>query len=59
MQKSVFEGVITSGKLDQLKRELRKQIVVKEDSIHIYKFESLRFAEMERIGVNPLNDHIL
>ena len=58
-QRSVFEGVITDAKLNRLKAELKKRIVPDEDSVNIYKFESLRFTTKDRIGRTIENDHIL
>ena len=42
VQKSVFEGSITEAKLNKLKKELFRAIVKDEDSIIIYKFETLK-----------------
>lgn len=58
-QRSVFEGVITEAKLKRLKDELKKQIIPDEDSVNIYKFESLRFSTKDQIGRTSENDHIL
>ncbi len=58
-QKSVFEGMITEGKLKQLKTELEHIILHKEDAVCVYKFESLRYASKEEIGVVPEVDNIL
>lgn len=59
VQKSVFEGMITEGKLNQLKRELASKIVCTEDEICIYKIESLKYSSKERIGKEKMNDNIL
>lgn len=50
-QKSVFEGMITEAKLEKLKKEIKKSIVVKEDSVCIYKFGSLKYTSREEIGI--------
>ena len=60
IQKSVFEGIITQSKLDRLKVELKKAIVVEEDSVQLYEFESLRYTTKEIIGLSKASDlHIL
>lgn len=55
VQKSVFEGMITDGKLQQLKRELNALIVYTEDNICIYKIENLKYTCKEQIGI--INSH--
>lgn len=45
VQKSVFEGSITEAKLNKLKKELFRAIVKDEDSIIIYKFETLKSCD--------------
>lgn len=51
VQKSVFEGSITESKLNRLKGELSRAIVKDEDSIMIYKFETLKYSSKEVIGL--------
>jgi len=51
VQKSVFEGMLTEGKLNALKRELESKIVPVEDAICIYKIDNLKFTSREKIGV--------
>ena len=58
-QKSVFEGMITEAKLERMKKELEKVIVKDEDSICIYKIESLKFTSREEIGIVEKKDNIL
>ncbi len=52
VQNSVFEGIITDGQLNKLKREVERAIKTKEDQFCIYKFDSLRYTEKELLGVN-------
>ena len=59
VQKSVFEGMITEGKLKMLKEELDRLIVYMEDEICIYKVDNLKFTSKEQIGVVKTNDNIL
>lgn len=59
VQKSVFEGMITDGKLERLKQELSRIIVSAEDEVCIYKLETVKYASKETIGVSKLNDNIL
>ncbi|MEE1518166.1 MAG: CRISPR-associated endonuclease Cas2 [Lachnospiraceae bacterium] len=58
-QKSVFEGMITESKLNKLKKELEKVIEKDEDSVCIYKIESLKYTSREEIGVVETKDNIL
>lgn len=59
VQKSVFEGMITDGKLKQLKKELENLIVCTEDEVCIYKIETLKYTSKEKIGLEKRNDNIL
>lgn len=58
IQNSVFEGMITDGKLSSLKRELSTCIVCSEDSVVIYEIPNLKYTRKESIGVNRINDNI-
>ena len=51
VQKSVFEGMITEARLKRLKNELAQVITKDEDSIMIYRFETLKYSSKEVIGV--------
>ena len=51
VQKSVFEGNITEAKLRGLKHELSRVVVRNEDSVMIYKFETLKYTSKEVIGL--------
>ena len=59
VQKSVFEGMITEGKLKQLKGELEPLIECSEDKICIYKIDNLKFTSKEHIGVVNAESNIL
>ena len=59
VQKSVFEGMITEGRLTSLKRELQSKILCNEDEICIYKIESLKYSSREKIGLDRRDDNIL
>ena len=59
VQKSVFEGMITEKKLLQLQKELQMLIVPMEDSIQIYKIESLKYASKERLGIAQESNNII
>ena len=50
VQKSVFEGNLTEAKLKRLKNELKKISNEKEDSIIIYRFETLKYSSKEVLG---------
>ena len=51
VQNSVFEGEITPGKLERLKRELESIIDRKEDSVIIYTFKTGWYSSREILGV--------
>ena len=59
VQRSVFEGMITEGKLNRLKAELNQQIVCQEDEICIYKIDNLKFTSKEQIGKVMFGDNVL
>lgn len=59
VQKSVFEGNITEGKLKQLKGELFRLIKVEEDAVCIYRFESPKYAKKEELGTIERKTHII
>ena len=47
VQKSVFEGNITEAKLRKLKSELKRTTKTDEDSVIIYRFDSLKYSSKE------------
>lgn len=57
MQKSVFVGILTEGKLNQLKRELNSVIVYEEDLISIICISVLKYVQIEQLGKTELNDN--
>lgn len=59
VQKSVFEGSITEAKLRRLKGELLHIISKEEDSIIIYRFETLKYSSKEVIGLYEEEDNFL
>lgn len=59
IQKSVFEGQITEAKLNKLKNELKKAAETDEDSIIIYRFDSLRYSNKEILGSYDIHDNFL
>ncbi|MCU6735330.1 CRISPR-associated endonuclease Cas2 [Diplocloster agilis] len=50
IQNSVFEGDIGEANLKKLKLELNKVIHNDEDSVILYRFESLNYSRREVIG---------
>lgn len=58
-QKSVFEGMITNAQLERMKRELSKIIDTGEDTVCIYKLESLRYTNKEELGFIRCADNIV
>ncbi len=59
VQRSVFEGKITEAKLNKLKQEIKQNCRENEDSIMIYRFDSLRYSNKEVIGLHMINDNII
>jgi len=51
-QNSTFEGELSQGLLNKLKKELHNVIKNNEDSIMIYKLQSDYYLEKESIGIN-------
>jgi len=49
-QRSVFEGFITEGKLNELKRELESIIDCERDSIVVYRLASSKYVLREELG---------
>ena len=58
-QRSVFEGLITPGRLKHLKEELKTIVDVSEDCINIYSLETLRYSQKESIGKQVYHGNIL
>ena len=56
VQRSVFEGSITESRLERLKAELLRKLDCEEDSVRIYKLHSLRYAELDQLGVASQED---
>ena len=59
VQRSVFEGTITEARLGRLKREIRRVIDTSEDSVMIYRFETLKYSSKEGIGTYEVSDNFL
>ena len=59
VQKSVFEGYITEAKLKKLKTEWHKVCKTEEDSIIIYRFDSLKYSQREILGIYEQKDNFL
>ena len=59
VHKSVFEGIITEGKLNSLKKELQRIIDYDEDAICIYSMNSTQYMLKEQIGVVDDHGHII
>lgn len=59
VQKSVFEGNITEAKLRKLKSELKRTTKTDEDSVIIYRFDSLKYSSKEVLGEYSPKEHFL
>ncbi|MBA5851228.1 CRISPR-associated endonuclease Cas2 [Clostridium sp. cel8] len=51
VQNSVFEGEISGANLKKLKIEMDKLMDKSEDSVIIYRFNSVRYSKREEMGV--------
>lgn len=51
VHKSVFEGRLTEGQLNRLKKELSHTIDSDVDSVCIYCMESMKYTTKEQIGI--------
>ena len=52
VQKSVYEGFITEGKLKSLKKELIDKIEPEKDGVIIYKFSGYGLPVKDVLGIN-------
>lgn len=60
VQRSVFEGFLSEGRLKQLKEELQPLVECEEDALRFYLFESLQGAKVDRLGVGEsVGRHVL
>ena len=59
VQKSVFEGNITEAKLRKLKSELKRTTKTDEDSVIIYRIDSLKYSSKEVLGEYSPEEHFL
>ena len=59
VQRSVFEGFLSEGKLKRLREELRKCLDSGEDSVRIYTFQTLQGARVDELGVSAGSDEIV
>lgn len=59
VQKSVFEGFLTEGKLKKLKEELLSRVDTDEDSIRIYTFPGLQGASIDEVGKTAGQDRTI
>lgn len=59
VQKSVFEGNITEAKLRKLKSELKRTTKTDEDSVIIYRFDSLKYSSKEVLEEYSPEEHFL
>ncbi len=59
VQRSVFEGFLSEGRLERLKKELRALLDTDEDSVRIYKLQNLQGAETEALGPVPAADSVV
>ena len=58
-QLSVFDGMITEAKLEQMKNEILKVVKPAQDEVCIYKFGSLKYSSKDYIGADENGDNII
>lgn len=51
VQRSVFEGDVSEGRLEKIKSGLRRIINPRHDSVFIYKVREKRWVERDVLGV--------
>ncbi|MBP3339314.1 MAG: CRISPR-associated endonuclease Cas2 [Lachnospiraceae bacterium] len=59
VQRSVFEGDITLTKIERLKAELEKNIIVGEDCVCVYQLDSHKYTSRWEIGMIEAKDRII
>ena len=59
VQRSVYEGSITESRLERLKAELLRRLDCAEDSVRVYKLQSLRYVELDQLGVASPVDSVV
>lgn len=59
VQKSVFEGEISNGKLKKLKWEIARLIRPEEDQVAVYEFETERHFSKDVIGYQITDEIII
>ncbi len=59
IQKSVFEGMITESKLEKLKREITVYINPKEDSVCVYRIDSIKYTCIAEIFKPIIIDRVI
>ena len=59
VQNSVFEGNLTIAQEEKLKNQLRRVIKPSEDSICIYRLNSLKYVRKEEIGKCKIIEDII
>ena len=51
VQRSVLEGYLTEGELNQLKKELQSCIDTEEDQVRAYVMGSTRYMQVHQLGL--------
>lgn len=59
VQRSVFEGSLTERQLKCLERELERNLVSCEDSVCIYRMNSLKYVSKTEWGLSASNRFLL
>jgi len=54
VQRSVFEGELSEGRLEKLKAGLMRIIDVRRDSVYVYKVRDRRWLDKEVVGVEQM-----
>lgn len=53
VQYSLFECVLTPAKFDELRSQLKKRVLLKEDNVRFYPLSQHTLGQVETWGVGP------
>ena len=59
VHKSVFDGRLTPSELEKLEAGLAKIIDAETDTVRIYKFDTVKYAAKDEIGLVEENPRII
>ena len=59
VQRSVFEGTLTEGQIERMKKELAACIDPHYDAVSIYVLGSIKYAQRHELGISRSFDGVL